>query len=187
MPKTEEQTHRPLDPHSIHKIDTHIQDKIDSGYTAPCGWLFRGLTFFFPPSHLANGDGTSDSDSSMSKMEDIRLTLARNTAQFGGASAVTSLKSASVTHVIVDTEKTSSAEISSLRKSLAAGSRKKIPHLVSLDWIEESWKHGTLLDEESKLAYTFNIMFRLLTLNLQGSTYPDDMLGVCQILLGVLL
>jgi DNA ligase-4 len=134
----------------MQKIETHIQDKVHSGYTAPCGWLFRGLTFFFPSSSQANGDAASDSDSSSSTMEDIRLTIARNTAQFGGAGTVSSLKAPGVTHVLVNTEKVSSAEISSLRKSLAAGSRKKIPHIVSLGWVEESWKHGTLLDEESK-------------------------------------
>lgn len=150
MHKTEE-TSKPLDPHSIQKIETHIQDKINSGYTAPRGWLFRGLTFFFPSSHQANGDANSGSDSSSSATKDIRLTLARNTAQFAGASVVTSLNTPGVTHVIVNREKSSSAEISSLRKSVAAGSRKKIPHIVSLDWVEESWKHGTLLDEESKL------------------------------------
>jgi DNA ligase-4 len=154
MHKTEE-TPKALDPHSVQKIETHIQDKINSGYTAPRGWLFRGLTFFFPSSqsYQANGDANSDSDSdpSNSATKDIRLTLARNTAQFGGALIVTSLKTPGITHVIVNTEKISSTEISSLRKSLAASSRKKIPHLVSLDWVEESWKHGTLLDEESKL------------------------------------
>ncbi|KAJ5433091.1 DNA ligase 4 [Penicillium daleae] len=148
MQKTEEQTQRPLDPHSMQKIETHIQDKVHSGYTAPCGWLFRGLTFFFPSSSQVNGDAASDSDSSSSTMEDIRLTIALNTAQFGGAGTVSSLKAPGVTHVLVNTEKVSSAEISSLRKSLAAGSRKKIPHIVSLGWVEESWKHGTLLDEE---------------------------------------
>lgn len=185
MQKTEEQTRRPLDPHSIHKIETHVQDKINSGYTAPCGWLFRGLTFFFPSSDPANGDGSSDSDSSTSKREDIRLTLARNTAQFGGASDATSLKSSSVTHVMVDTQKVSSAEIRSLRKILAVGSCKKIPHLVSLDWIEESWKHGTLLDEESK--FFSNLQHygsgMLLTLKLQDSRFRNDMLGACQIVL----
>jgi DNA ligase-4 len=165
MHKTEE-TPRPLDPHSIQKIETHIQDKINSGYTAPRGWLFRGLTFFFPSSHQANGDANSDSDSDSSNFatKDIRLTLARNTAQFGGASIVTSLKTHGVTHVIVNTEMISSAEISSLRKSLADGSRKKIPHLVSLDWVEESWEHGTLLDEESKfilvICYTCSFLWR---------------------------
>jgi DNA ligase-4 len=151
MQKTKE-TPRPLDPHSIQKIETHIQNKINSGYTAPCGWLFRSLTFFFPSSHQANGDANNDSDSSSPSMGDIRLTLARNTAQFGGASVVTSLKTPGVTHIIVNTEKYSSAEISSLRKDLAAGSLKNIPHLVSLNWVEESWKHGTLLDEESKFS-----------------------------------
>ena len=152
MQKTEAQTHTPLDLHSIQKIETHIQDKVHSGYTAPCGWLFRGLTFFFPSSSRANGDATSDSDSPSSPMGDIRLTIARNTSQFGGASNATSLKAPGVTHVIINTEKISTAEISSLRKSLAAGSQKKIPHIVSLEWVEESWKHGTLLDEESKFS-----------------------------------
>mgnify|MGYP001035927618 CR=1 FL=1 len=159
MQKTEEETHKPLDPHSIHKIECHIQNKINSGYTAPRGWLFRGLAFFFPSSHQASGDESHDSDSSNSTNDVIRSTLARNTAQFGGASSVTSLKSAGITHVIINTEMISSAEISSLRKSLAAGSRKKIPHLVNLDWVEECWKHGTLLDEESTFSLSFCLSF----------------------------
>lgn len=45
---------------------------------------------------------------------------------------------------------TSSADVSALRGSLSArvGARKKVPHVVSSKWIEESWEARTLLDEE---------------------------------------
>lgn len=83
-------------------------------------------------------------------MEDTRLSLASNTARFAAAKIATSLKSSDITHVIVNPETTSAADIASLRKSLAGRSGKKVPHVVSCGWVEESWEHGTLLDEESK-------------------------------------
>lgn len=117
-----------LDPTSSQRIESRIQHRINAGYTAPCGWLFRGLTLFFPQKPGQKG-----------------LHLVQNTARFGSAEIVTSLQN-SVTHVVVDSE-ADSADISSLRKSLADRSG-KIPHLVGVDWVEECWKNGTLLDEE---------------------------------------
>ncbi|KAJ5677992.1 Nucleic acid-binding OB-fold [Penicillium maclennaniae] len=80
--------------------------------------------------------------------EDIALCLARNTARFASAHIATSFKDPDVTHVIVNPDTSSREDIASLRGSLAARPGKKIPHLVSLHWVQESWKNGTLLDEE---------------------------------------
>lgn len=147
MEINKKQSNHPLDPHTLHKVESHIQAKIDSGYTAPCGWLFRGLTFYFSTqTPYANGDGAS----SEIEMDHTAVRVARNTARFASASIATSLKSPDVTHVIVNPATSSREDIDSLRQSLATRPGKKIPHLVSLDWVQESWENGTLLDEESK-------------------------------------
>lgn len=142
----DEQTNHTLDSRTLQKIEHLIQDKINAGYTAPCGWLFRRFTLFFFES-----DARAEESKPSFNADDIRLQLARNTARFGGANTTTSLESSDVTHVIINPENLSSEEITSLRESLAARPGKKVPYLVSVAWVEESWTNGTLLDEESKL------------------------------------
>ncbi|KAJ5279436.1 Nucleic acid-binding OB-fold [Penicillium angulare] len=129
---------------ALHKIEGHIQDKIDSGYTAPCGWLFRRLKFFFCEG--GNPYSTEQSESPA----DIRLQLARNTILFGGANTTISFLDLGMTHIVVNPDNMSSQEINSLRRSLAERPGKKLPDLVSVSWVEESWENGTLLDEERK-------------------------------------
>jgi DNA ligase-4 len=124
-----------IDLRTSQRIEARIQDKINAGYTAPCGWLFRGLTLFFYSHHP-------------DKHIDGRLRVAQNTARFANAASASSVGTAGITHVVVDPDTLSSGDISSLRKSIAAKSSSKIPHLVSVDWIEECWQNGTLLDEE---------------------------------------
>ncbi|KAJ5783003.1 Nucleic acid-binding OB-fold [Penicillium paradoxum] len=142
MDENRDQSDYTVDPETFQRIETQIQDKVNAGYTAPCGWLFRGLTFHFY---------STDSENEHSPQElkkTHRLQFARNTARFAGAASATSLQSSGITHVIIDPETLSSTDISSLRSSLAAHPGNKMPHLVSVDWVEESWKNGTLVDEE---------------------------------------
>ncbi|KAJ5973421.1 hypothetical protein N7481_010631 [Penicillium waksmanii] len=134
-----------LDASTSRRIEARIQEKVHSGYTAPCGWLFRDLSFFlFSPVNQKNGedDGTSSLD--------LSLKLLQNTARFAGANIATSLEAPGITHAIVNPETASSADIASLRKSVAALPGRKVPHLVTSKWVEESWKSSTLLDEERK-------------------------------------
>ncbi|CAG7918982.1 unnamed protein product [Penicillium olsonii] len=125
-----------IDPDTAHRIETRIQDRVNAGYTAPCGWLFRDLTLFF------HSKPRSDSQ------DDYRMRLAQNTARFASAVIAESLGDSSITHVVIDSDALGSDEISSLRKVLADRSGSKMPHLVGVDWVEDCWKHGTLLDEE---------------------------------------
>lgn len=151
MAKSKDTTDYSLDTRSFQKVESKIQAKIDSGYAAPKGWLFRGLTFlFFTPEHHAKKDH-SDIGSDSAKMEDTRQIVACNTARFAAAKMATSLQDRDITHVIVNPKNTSSADVASLRKALA-GRSGKLAHVVSCGWVEESWEHGTLLDEESEFC-----------------------------------
>ncbi|KAJ5713296.1 Nucleic acid-binding OB-fold [Penicillium malachiteum] len=144
----------PLDARTLHKIEGLIQDKIDSGYTAPCGWLFHRLAFFFC-------EGSDTSNAEQKEPSDIRLQLARNTALFGGAEIASSIQSPEVTHIIANPDLLSSDERVSLRQALSERPGKKLPNLVSVAWLEESWANGTLLDEEREYSMLEGVLTSL--------------------------
>jgi DNA ligase-4 len=127
-------------PEVIERVTESIQEKVDSGWTMPLGWLFKGLIIYFPES----GEDDLESNSSQPKQSN-RTNRARNTARFAGASVAESADDPSITHIVVGPE-TPASEISTLRETLST--RKRIPHIVNVEWIEESWKERTLLDEE---------------------------------------
>ncbi|KAL4866354.1 hypothetical protein BDV12DRAFT_173099 [Aspergillus spectabilis] len=127
---------------AIEKLTERIQEKVDSGWTMPPGWLFNGLTLYFPKESTDDDDMLPENPQpNMSH----RVHLARNVARFANANITSSLKDSSITHVIVGPD-TPASEVSKIRKTLS--SRKKLPHIVSVDWIEESWKDKSILNEE---------------------------------------
>lgn len=137
----------------------------------PPGWLFKGLTIYFHD------------------LSSHRLWLARKMTEFGSAAITESLngdngdkrtankskgrnkkpaESFSVpTHVVIDkvSDSGSSNEITNIRKALSQMQMSdhgiKIPHLVTVAWVEQSWKERTLLDEES--------MFQLFSSSFQSN------------------
>ncbi|KAF5865704.1 DNA ligase (ATP) [Aspergillus alliaceus] len=131
-------------PNVTRKLNEHIQEKVNAGWGMPSGWLFKGLTVFFPQNHKVD---YPESDEATQTDQPYRLHLASNTARFAGARVVESWKSSPVTHVVVAPD-SSPSDISSIRKSYSTKPGKKVPHLVTVEWIEECWKQRTLLDEE---------------------------------------
>ncbi|KAF7720307.1 DNA ligase [Penicillium ucsense] len=131
MPVSDDPTQRAPTYQSAHKIEAHIQGKIDAGYAVPRGWLFRDLKFFFLAKQANKvSDETDTNDLPYTAgADDVRVVLARNTALFGGASIVASLNAGTATHVLIDTAQTSSADIRALRQSISTQSGPKIPHL----------------------------------------------------------
>jgi DNA ligase-4 len=121
---------------AIEKLTESIQERTDAGWTLPLGWLFKGFTLHF----VKEGDGGLSSV--------FPTQAARNVARFAGAVVTESLKSSSITHVVVNPE-TPASDLSSIRQTLST--RKKVPHIVTIAWVEESWKEKTILDEERKL------------------------------------
>lgn len=76
--------------------------------------------------------------------------------QFARGSVATELDDPDVTHVIVGGH---SDELSTLRQEIS--SKPKIPRMVKMAWVLDSWKEKTLLDEESKFS-EFRKSLRLL-------------------------
>ncbi|KAB8068426.1 ATP dependent DNA ligase domain-containing protein [Aspergillus leporis] len=129
---------------AVRKLNERIQEKANSGWEMPSGWLFKGLTIHF---HQNDDAHDAESDETTQTHQQTRLRFANNTARFAGASIADSPKSSAVTHIVVAPNPPSS-EISSIRKSLSTNPGKKLPHLVTVEWIEACWKQRTLLDEE---------------------------------------
>ncbi|GAB1196970.1 DNA ligase (ATP) [Aspergillus pseudonomiae] len=133
-------------PEITRKLNERIQERVSAGWEMPSGWLFKGLTILFPESEKVDEAEVHETPQTH---QQYRLHLARNTALFAGASVVDS-KSSSVTHIVIAPDSPNS-DVSSIRKSYSARPGKKLPHLVTVEWIEECWKERTLLDEEGML------------------------------------
>ena len=146
---------QPPDARTIQKVNEHFQGLVDSGYEVPPKWLFKGLTILFCREQDVPGKQADSNRGDDGEQDHCRFELAYNTARFAGAHALMSsttadTSSSSITHIIVDPA-ISSVQLSSMRASWAAHSSSvggKIPHLVSVEWVEESWKWQTLVGEE---------------------------------------
>lgn len=112
------------------------------------GWLFKGLALYFAPYSAPSSSETGSDQNS---------TLARNTARFAGASVAEDVEDSRITHVIVDSAKTNKDDISELRSKISkrVGQKGKVPHVVDIKWVEDSWREKTLLDEESMFSESF--------------------------------
>ena len=139
-----------VSPHEIvqitERLNARIQLNVDSGSRIFPGWLFKGLVLHFH--HPSSGRPASAECEVNQINQSHRLHLASNIARFAGATT-SDTHQKSVTHVVVELD-ISSTELSTLRGTLSAQlGQQKMPHLVTVEWIEESWKERTLLDEES--------------------------------------
>lgn len=129
----------------INEISETVFDRSHEEGATPPGWLFRGLAIHFHES--ADSSETSDQ---------IRIFLARRVTEFGGADVVDGLDINTgkhvPTHIVVAADDSTKGEISNIRKTLAQQQMSdrglKMPHIITVEWIEQSWKERTLLDED---------------------------------------
>lgn len=144
------------DDDKIHEISETVFERSHEEGTTPPGWLFKGLTIHFHES-------VDSSDSS----HQIRTFLARKMTEFGGADIVDKWEIDSSkttkgrghqstanfpTHIIVASSDSAKDDIANIRKTIAQQQMSdrglKVPHIVSMEWIRQSWKEKTLLDED---------------------------------------
>ena len=103
------------------------------------GWVFNGVLLYVDQ-HMSNGSTPSHANGM-----DLRMRQACNTAGFAGANISDKLVEG-VTHVLIGDDQ---SRVRNLRDRVSQfGGR--IPRLVKIDWIEQSWEEKTLLDEERK-------------------------------------
>jgi DNA ligase-4 len=82
--------------------------------------------------------GTGEARKDMQRRQEVALW----TLRFGGGLLSEELNNKRVTHVVVHEK----SKLKQIRETLATRSR--LPRIVTRQWIEESWKERTLLDEE---------------------------------------
>ena len=102
------------------------------------GWMFKGLVIYLDV-YSANGDGPQASRQSHG---DRGLAQAGKLARFAGAQ-VTGVLRPGVTHVLVGENR---SQNQALRRQVSSFGR--LPRLVSVGWVEQSWEEKTRLDEE---------------------------------------
>jgi DNA ligase 4 len=103
------------------------------------GWLFRGLRIYLDVENNPNGDNSTLELGA----QYLRMKLASNLARFAGAELVEDLEDESITHAVICAD---SPRLGTVRKEMST--RRRLPRIVTADWVEESWKEATLLDEE---------------------------------------
>ena len=102
----------------------------------PPGWIFEGLSIYF--------DRQQQRQLLLATDPAFRFQQARNSVRFAGGAISNDLKEG-VTHVIV-ADQQDKGRIRALRGETASFPR--LPRLVTVEWVEESWQAKTLLDEE---------------------------------------
>lgn len=106
--------------------------------------MFVGLTVYFDPVQASQPNENSHPIQHDEQQEGIQqcLEAASITVRFGGASKSDDLNDEQLTHVVVNEK----SDLRHIRRTMAGRIRQ--PRIVMRSWIEESWKEGTLLDEE---------------------------------------
>jgi DNA ligase 4 len=114
------------------------------GHGTP-GWMLMRANLFFdaplsPDNHAHHRDANQEE-------EETHQRIASLTARFAGATVADVFDDQNITHVVVRPN----SDTKSIHERLAQH-RGKIPRVVSREWIEESWREGTRLDEERFVA-----------------------------------
>jgi len=114
----------------------NVREKLREELGQLPGYIFQGLKIYMEVAAESLLDMTSGQ---------LRTKLASNLLRFGGGEIVTDLKDESVTHMVVGVGK-ERGDGKSFRQLVST--RARLPRIVNVDWIEESWAEKTLLDEE---------------------------------------
>ncbi|TID18225.1 DNA ligase 4 [Venturia nashicola] len=108
------------------------------------GWMFNGLVVYFDKVDKTIDQLDGDTKPEDEAGYDLDTKLAGHIVHFSGGRIAGDLDDTGITHVVVGGDENRLREICG-RNSL----KSRIPRLVTMDWIRESWKEDSLLDEES--------------------------------------
>ncbi|KAL9070084.1 MAG: hypothetical protein Q9157_005939 [Trypethelium eluteriae] len=105
------------------------------------GWIFQGLVVYFDTASFTNWSTASGSGWSLDV--GFELESSKRIIAFGKGRVADDLHDMSITHIVVDQTDSRSRDV---RKKIQ--NRSPLPRLVTLAWLQESWKEKTRLDEE---------------------------------------
>lgn len=120
------------------QVDERLMDLVSD---SP-GWMFKGTVMCFVDLRSkSNGAAVGSVSETFSQLEQ-----ARTIARFASARLAEDVEESTVTHVVVDAEDRDDQALRQPRSTIAQ--KKRLPRIVTLKWIEESWAEKTRLDEE---------------------------------------
>lgn len=108
----------------------------DLGLENMKGFMFKGLCMY------VNGNERGVDLADLDEQGLRRLSM-EDKLKFGLGSVVWDLEDRSITHIIVEG---GIETVRDIREVISH--RRKLPRIVSFKWVEDSWREGTLLDEE---------------------------------------
>lgn len=108
----------------------------DLGFRDMKGFMFKGLCVYTDGRRKYMELGDLDE-------EGLRRLFVEDRVIFGNGSVADDFEDRNITHIIVGGDCLALKEIKQ-----RISHRKKLPHIVTMEWVEESWTEGTLLDEE---------------------------------------
>jgi DNA ligase-4 len=101
------------------------------------GFLFQELVIYFDkPSTPPHSNGIPENTS-------LEQELLGQTVQFAGGTISQDVHDETVTHIIIGDD---TSRVKDIRGILSR--RRRVPRIVNEEWIRESWKAQTLIDEE---------------------------------------
>jgi len=109
------------------------------------GYMFRNCTVFVDENHAECSDHSNGASADLEDemVIDLPLRLASQTLRFAAGSVASRVTDEGITHIIASE---GNDRVKALRQQVAGKS--KLPRIVRADWVSESWKEKTLLDEE---------------------------------------
>jgi DNA ligase-4 len=112
------------------------------------GFMFQGVMLYVDnPTAQGLDQVNGNSNANVEADANLPLRLASQMVMFAGGRVAQSIDDPSITHVVVGSD---AWRAKTIRHHVAQ--RPKIPRIVTPEWVSESWKEKTLLDEERFIA-----------------------------------
>jgi DNA ligase-4 len=103
------------------------------------GFMFYGVVAYVEGQDQVDVNSNASDETG----SNVLLRLASQTMRFAGGRVVMGIDNPSITHVVIGND---AARVKEIRHQFTQ--RPKIPRIVTPEWVLESWKEKTLLDEE---------------------------------------
>ncbi|OCL03625.1 DNA ligase 4 [Glonium stellatum] len=137
-PDDQFQTEGNVDQYSDSYVRDVTADDHGLDFGALSSFMFRSVTIYLDKAPIHGSDQMLQQRSA-----EPALDLARNAVRFGGGKVTDDLNDTTITHVIVGQDR---SRLKTIRETISR--RTRLPRIVTRNWIDQSWREKTLLDEE---------------------------------------